>query len=212
MQQHEEMTFLTPAASSQMELSKYLRNLSREIQGKQQLIIGAFAKALEIIPRQLCDNAGIDATDVLNKLRMLHARGDTWAGVDIEGETVADNMSKFVWEPALVKLNAIEGATEAACLVLSVDETVRNPQSEKVTVAFNSALSCTFISHNLPALSRHKADGRTSDAPRCSAESRSRQGSRQGSIKWTSCRLATRMKTASTHPLRQLVCPWTIFR
>ena len=115
-----------------MEVSKYLRDLSRTIEGKQQLMISAFAKALEVIPRQICDNAGIDATDVLNKLRMLHARGDTWAGVDVESEGVADNMERFVWEPSLVKINAIEGASEAACLVLSVDETVTNPQSQQV--------------------------------------------------------------------------------
>ena len=110
-----------------MEISKYLRDLSRTIEGKQQLVIGAFAKALEIIPRQLCDNAGIDGTDILNQLRMVHAKGDLWAGVDVEGEGgVADNMKRFVWEPALVKINAIEGACEAACLVLSVDETVKS--------------------------------------------------------------------------------------
>lgn len=110
-----------------MEISKFLRDTSRTIEGKQQLIIGAFAKALEVIPRQICDNAGIDATDVLNKLRMLHARGEMWAGVDVEGEGVANNMERFVWEPSLVKINALEGAAEAACLVLSVDETITNP-------------------------------------------------------------------------------------
>lgn len=113
-----------------MELSKYLRDHSRTIEGKQQHVIGAFAKALEVIPRQLCDNAGIDGTDVLNRLRMMHARGETWAGVDVENEGVADNMERFVWEPALVKINALQGATEAACLVLSVDETVRSAFSQ----------------------------------------------------------------------------------
>ena len=61
--------------STEMELSKYLREYSRTIEGKQQMVIAAFAKALEIIPRQLCDNAGFDATDILNKLRMKHAKG-----------------------------------------------------------------------------------------------------------------------------------------
>lgn len=61
--------------SYKMEISKYLRDHSRTIEGKQQLIIGAFARALEIIPRQLCDNAGFDATDILNNLRMKHAQG-----------------------------------------------------------------------------------------------------------------------------------------
>ena len=58
-----------------MEISKYLRNYSRTVEGKQQMIIGAFAKALEVIPRQLCDNAGFDATDILNKLRQKHSQG-----------------------------------------------------------------------------------------------------------------------------------------
>ena len=104
--------------AAEMEISKYLRDESRTIEGKQQLIMAAFAKALEVIPRQLCDNAGIDATDVLNKLRMLHARGEMWAGVDVDSEGVANNMEKFVWEPSLVKINALSGATEAACLIL----------------------------------------------------------------------------------------------
>lgn len=55
-----------------MELSRYLRDYSRTIAGKQQLIIGAFAKALEIIPRQLCENAGFDSITILNKLRYRH--------------------------------------------------------------------------------------------------------------------------------------------
>ncbi|PUU74136.1 chaperonin Cpn60/TCP-1 family [Tuber borchii] len=115
----------------EMELSKYLREYSRTIAGKQQLIIGAFAKALEIIPRQLCDNAGFDATDILNKLRMRHGKGETWAGVDIVNEDIANNLEKFVWEPTAVKVNAIQAATEAACLILSVDETVKNQESEQ---------------------------------------------------------------------------------
>jgi T-complex protein 1 subunit eta len=115
----------------QMEISTYLRNYSRTIVGKQQFIVGAVAKALEVIPRQICDNAGLDATDVLNKLPMRHdAMGDTWAGVDVESEGVQDNMKRFVWEPSLVKTNALSSAVDAACLILSVDETVRNPQSE----------------------------------------------------------------------------------
>lgn len=52
-----------------------LRDYSRTIAGKEQLLISAIAKALEIIPRQLCDNAGFDATNILNKLRQKHAQG-----------------------------------------------------------------------------------------------------------------------------------------
>ncbi|KAF4612214.1 hypothetical protein D9613_004094 [Agrocybe pediades] len=115
----------------EMELSAYIRKHALSIPGKQQLVLAAFAKALEIIPRQICDNAGLDSTDILNKLRMKHASGETWAGVDVDGAAgVRDNLEAFVWEPSLVKINAISSATEAACLILSVDETVRNPQSE----------------------------------------------------------------------------------
>ncbi|GAO46454.1 chaperonin-containing T-complex eta subunit Cct7 [Saitoella complicata NRRL Y-17804] len=124
-------TVVAGGGAIEMELSKYLREYSRTIPGKQQLIIGAFARALEVIPRQLCDNAGFDATDILNKLRMRHARGDMWAGVDIDSEGIADNLEKFVWEPASLVTNALSSATEAATLVLSVDETIKSQQNQQ---------------------------------------------------------------------------------
>lgn len=113
----------------EMEISKYLRDYSKKIAGKEQLIISAFAKALEVIPRQLSENAGFDGTDLLNKLRMAHAKGEKWCGIDFQAETVGDNFEKFIWEPALVKINALSSATEAAILVLSVDETIKNKES-----------------------------------------------------------------------------------
>lgn len=58
------------------QLSRALRDYARTIPGKAQLFINSYAKALEVIPRQLCDNAGFDATDVLNKLRQKHALSD----------------------------------------------------------------------------------------------------------------------------------------
>ncbi|KZT30928.1 hypothetical protein NEOLEDRAFT_1052966 [Neolentinus lepideus HHB14362 ss-1] len=119
----------------ELDLSAHIRKYALSIPGKLQLIIASFAKALEIIPRQICDNAGLDSTDILNKLRMKHATGEKWYGVDVDGaEGVRDNMEAFVWEPSLIKVNAINSATEAACLILSVDETVRNPQSEQVSL------------------------------------------------------------------------------
>lgn len=121
-----------------MEISKHLRDYSRSIPGKSQLFINAFAKAMEIIPRQLCDNAGFDAIDILNRLRQKHAMTNNEGqnfGVDIGTGGVVDTFEAFVWEPLLVKKNAIQAASEAACLILSVDETVRNPQSEKPDAA-----------------------------------------------------------------------------
>ncbi|ABN68296.1 predicted protein [Scheffersomyces stipitis CBS 6054] len=114
----------------EMELSKYLRDYAKTVPGKQQLIIAAFAKALEIIPRQLCENAGLDGIELLNKLRSAHAKGEIWYGIDFQKESVGNNMKSFIWEPALVKLNAIQSATEAATLLLSVDETISNNSDE----------------------------------------------------------------------------------
>jgi T-complex protein 1 subunit eta len=111
-----------------MEISAYLHSFADEkIAHKQQAIIKAFAKALEVIPRQLCDNAGFDSTDILNRLRVEHHEGKIWAGVDFVNERTANNLEKFVWEPSLVKINAIQAAVEAACLILSVDETICKP-------------------------------------------------------------------------------------
>lgn len=53
-----------------------------------------------------------------------------WFGVDLVNEDICDCYATFVWEPAIVKLNSIEAATEAACMILSVDETVKNPKAE----------------------------------------------------------------------------------
>ncbi|KAF7987714.1 hypothetical protein HCN44_003577 [Aphidius gifuensis] len=113
----------------EMELSRTLRDYSRTIAGKEQLLIGAIARALEVIPRQLCDNAGFDATNILNKLRQKHHMGKCWYGVDINAEDIADNFEACVWEPAIIKINALTAAGEAACLILSVDETIKNPSS-----------------------------------------------------------------------------------
>ena len=108
-----------------MEVSAHLhKHADLSVPRKQQAIIKSFAKALEIIPRQLCDNAGFDATNILTQLRVEHRKGNIWAGVDFDNEGVRDNMAAFVWEPSLVKVNAVMAAVEASCLILSVDETI----------------------------------------------------------------------------------------
>lgn len=126
-------TIVAGGGAIEMEISSYLHKFAdRNVPGKQQAVVKAFAKALEIIPRQLCDNAGFDATDILNRLRVEHGKkGNIWAGVDFDHEGVRDNMAAFVWEPSLVKINAIQAAVEAACLILSVDETIKNEESQQ---------------------------------------------------------------------------------
>jgi len=117
----------------EMEVSKHLREYARSVMGKQQVVIQAVAKALEVVPRQICENAGFDATSVLQQLRQRHATSEDgiWFGVDVENEGTCDTMKSNVWEPALNKMNSYTAAAEAACLILSIDETVRNPQSEQ---------------------------------------------------------------------------------
>jgi T-complex protein 1 subunit eta len=114
----------------EMEISNHLNEYSSKIAGKGQLIIKGYAKAFEAIPRQLAQNAGFDATDILSLLRKKHASGGKYFGVDLTNESICDCYSTFVWEPSIIKTNCIEAATEAACIILSVDETVKNPKSD----------------------------------------------------------------------------------
>ena len=117
----------------EMEVSRHLIAESAKIEGKAQVIVMAFARALEVVPRQLADNAGFDATDVLNALRRKHAHDadGKWFGVDINTGGICDTFKSNVWEPSLNKINSIAAAAEAACVILSIDETVRNPKSEQ---------------------------------------------------------------------------------
>jgi len=116
----------------EMEISKYLKEYALTIEGKGQLIISAFAKSLEVVPQQLCDNAGFDATDILSALRRKHAMDEdgTWYGVDIEAGSICDTFESGVWEPSDNKRNSLGAAAEAACVILSIDETVVNPRSQ----------------------------------------------------------------------------------
>jgi T-complex protein 1 subunit eta len=118
----------------EMELSRFLREYARTISGKQQLVINYYARALEVIPLTLAQNAGADSTKILNELRQKHAAAGTegrWFGVDCINCTTCDTFANYIWEPVIVKESALSAATEAACLILSIDETVKNPQSEQ---------------------------------------------------------------------------------
>jgi T-complex protein 1 subunit eta len=115
-----------------LEIAKTLKERARMISGAEQAVVAAFGKSFEVIPRCLAINSGTDATNILNELRSAHANpAGVWMGVDCYNCSTIDSMKAFIWEPAIVKRNAIASATEAACLILSIDETVRNPQSEQ---------------------------------------------------------------------------------
>ena len=117
----------------EMELSKLLRGFARTIESKEQLILISMAKSLEVIPRTLADNAGLDSMDVMNRLRHKHSKGEKHFGVNVwDDQTgVCNTHDNFIWEPLLVKKNALVSATEAACLILSIDETITHPQNEE---------------------------------------------------------------------------------
>jgi T-complex protein 1 subunit eta len=116
----------------ELEISRYLRHHSRSISGKQQMVINSFAKSLEVIPRTVADNAGLDSIQVLNKLRQKHAHEDKYWGVGINSpDGICDAYADFIWEPLMIKINGFAAATEAACTILSIDETITNPKSEE---------------------------------------------------------------------------------
>ena len=122
----------------EMVVAEKLRQHSLSIEGKGQLIVAAFAKALEVVPRQLAENAGFDSTDVLSALRKAHSNTDGddgivdrhHFGVDIVNGGICNTYENGVWEPAVNKINSLASAAEAAVLILSIDETVRNPRSQ----------------------------------------------------------------------------------
>ena len=114
-----------------MAVSAVLRRESKTIEGKLQLVVEGVARSLEVIPRQLCDNAGFASTEILNELRHLHHAEACWMGVDIDREAVCDTLQKGVWEPLASKINSVTAACEAACAILSVDQTVKNPKSQQ---------------------------------------------------------------------------------
>jgi T-complex protein 1 subunit eta len=117
----------------EMAVSTVLMEYAMSIEGKLQMVVEALARSLEVIPRQLCDNAGFTSTETMNKLRHLHheAKGVCWFGVDVDKEDVCDTLEKGVWEPLASKINSISSACEAACAILSVDQTVKNPKSQQ---------------------------------------------------------------------------------
>jgi T-complex protein 1 subunit eta len=118
--------FVAGGGAVEMELSRFLREQAKSHPGRDQLLLAAVARALEALPRQLCDNAGCDATDLLTQLRKAHTvNNQIWAGLDLENGTIIDTLAAGIWEPAIVKANMMAAACEAACTILSVDLSIK---------------------------------------------------------------------------------------
>ncbi|AFP65685.1 t-complex protein1 eta SU (nucleomorph) [Chroomonas mesostigmatica CCMP1168] len=119
------------AGAVEMKISTRLRRYVKTLTGKNQIIMTKFAQALEIIPKTICDNAGLDSISIMNRLRSDHALSKCWAGIDLENGSVFNVFENYIWEPTIVKINAIQAATEAACAILSVDYFFNNLNQRK---------------------------------------------------------------------------------
>ncbi len=106
------------------ELAMELRDFADSVGGREQLAVEAFADALEVIPRTLAENAGHDPIDSLVDLRSQHDGGDTDAGLDAYTGDIVNMEDDGVVEPLRVKTQAIESATEAATMILRIDDVI----------------------------------------------------------------------------------------
>jgi thermosome len=111
------------------ELSLRLHEYAATVGGRVQLAIEAFAAAMEIIPRTLAENAGLDAINMLVDMRAAHAAGKLTFGVDADAKKPADMLKAGVVEPMRVKTQAISSATEAAVMILRIDDIIASSKA-----------------------------------------------------------------------------------
>jgi len=116
----------------EIELAKRLEDYAKSVGGKEQLAIEAFAKALQSIPRALAENAGLDPVTVVVDLMALHEKPEGLGyGINVFTGKPEDMFKLGVIEPASVKANAIKAATEAATLILRIDDIIAASKLEK---------------------------------------------------------------------------------
>ena len=108
----------------EVEIARRLRDYADSVEGREQLAVEAFADSLELIPRVLAENAGLDAIDLLVDLRAAHEAGDESAGLDVFAGEVVDTAEAGVVETAHAKEQAVASAAEAANLVLKIDDII----------------------------------------------------------------------------------------
>ncbi|WP_424016079.1 thermosome subunit beta [Halorubrum xinjiangense] len=108
----------------EVEIARRLRDYADSVEGREQLAVEAFADSLELIPRVLAENAGLDAIDLLVDLRAAHEAGDQNAGLDVFAGEVVNTADAGVVETAHAKEQAIASAAEAANLVLKIDDII----------------------------------------------------------------------------------------
>ncbi|MFC1697186.1 thermosome subunit alpha [Nanoarchaeota archaeon] len=118
------------AGAPEIELSRKLKRFANSLSGREQLAVQAFAEAMEIIPRTLAENAGLDPIDVLTELKSAHDKKQLWAGIDVFTGKVMDAWIKGVLEPLKIKTQAVSSAAEVAVMILRIDDVISGGSSQ----------------------------------------------------------------------------------
>ena len=113
----------------EIEVSRILKDYAETLSGREQLALIKFAEAIEVVPRTLSENAGLDPVDTLVDLKAKHEKGQTWAGVNVLDGGIADMSKINIWEPSSVKKQAIKSASEAAQMILRIDDVIASGKS-----------------------------------------------------------------------------------
>ncbi len=116
--------YVAGGGSCEMEVAIRLRDYAKEIGGREQLAIDAFASALEIIPRTLAESAGMNPLDMLVALKNRHKKGEIASGVDVLNSTIADMEKLNVIEPTNIKVQAINLGSEVSQMILRIDDII----------------------------------------------------------------------------------------
>jgi thermosome len=120
----EEPKVVAGGSAPELEMAGVLKKYAETLPGREQLAVRAFAEALEAIAITLTENAGLDPIDILSELRSRHEKGETWAGIDVLEGKVQDMTKVGVFEPITVKKQIIKSATEAASMILKIDDVI----------------------------------------------------------------------------------------
>jgi len=120
----EDGRILTGGGSTAVEVALRLREYSSSVGGREQIAIDAYASALEVIPTALSENAGLDPIDILIEMRKSHKAGKKHAGVNVFTGQVEDMLANDVIEPFRVDKQAISSATDAAVMILRIDDVI----------------------------------------------------------------------------------------
>ena len=120
----EDEKMITGGGSSAVEIALRLREYSASVGGREQIAIDAFASAMEVVPTALAENAGLDPIDILIDLRKAHKNGKIHAGLNVFEGKVDDMFKLNVLEPFRVGKQAINSATDAAVMILRIDDVI----------------------------------------------------------------------------------------